>query len=383
MMNTPTRNIFVDAHVFDDLPQGTRTFIKEIYLVLAGQPGIRLYLGAYDTDNLAKTFPPGDSVVLVKFSSRSGIRRLLFDIPAIIRRYKIDYAHFQYITPLVKNCRWIVTIHDVIFDDFPEEFSLAYRIVKRLLYGASARRTDILTTVSEFSKGSIKKFLRTGSRDIHVVPNGVSEKFYEPYDKQQARDSIRKKYGFDKFILYVSRIEPRKNHLLLLRAWIDLKLYEQGYHLVFLGHETIPVPALEEMLAGLAPEAKKFFFRSSEVRDNDLLEIYRAASLFVYPSKAEGFGIPPLEAAALRVPVICSNTSAMKDFHFFGNNHIDPYDYEALKQRIAGVLAEAPDEAFLMRVAEEVKRQYTWTLSARKLYTLIIDPEKNSTLAHS
>ena len=375
--------LFVDAHVFDDKPQGTRTFIREIYLILAKLPGIRLYLGAYDTDSLAALFPPGESVVLVKYKSRSGLRRLLFDIPGIVRRYGIDYAHFQYMTPPWKNCRQIVTIHDVIFNDFPDEFSWSYRVRKRLLYGLAAWRADILTTVSEFSRGSIKKFLHTGARPVHVVPNGVSEKFFQPFDSRRSAGYIRDKYGVERYILYVSRIEPRKNHLMILRAWLELKLYEQGFHLVFLGHETIPVPDLDRMIAGLPAEAKRYLLIDSEVKDEDLLEMYRAATLFVYPSKAEGFGIPPLEAAALRVPVLCSNTSAMKDFSFFGENHLDPYDYPAFKQRLHDVLSTPPDKAYLEEVAALIRREYSWDGSARKLYRLLVPEGKNTTLAHS
>jgi glycosyltransferase involved in cell wall biosynthesis len=375
--------LFVDAHVFDDLPQGTLTFIREIYLVMARQPGIRLYLGAYDTDRLAKFFPPGENVVLINYKSRSGLRRLLFDIPAIIRKNKIDFAHFQYITPVVKNCRWIVTIHDVIFKDFPDEFSWSYRVMKRLLYGISALRADILTTVSDFSKGSIRRFLRTGDRPIHVLHNGVSARFFEPYDKQRSREHIKARYGFDRFLLYVSRIEPRKNHLFLLQAWLQLKLYEQGIHLVFLGHETIPVPSFDRMLAGLPSGVKEFVYIDSGVKDDDLLEMYRAATLFVYPSRAEGFGIPPLEAAALRVPVLCSNSSAMKDFSFFGTNQIDPYDYAAFRQRLQEMLLVPPDAAFLAGVSEIVRREYTWEGSAAILYGLLARSLKNGTLADS
>lgn len=380
-MNKPIK-VFVDAHVFDGLPQGTRTFIKGIYLHLARRPDITLYIGAYDTDHLATLFPPGDSVHLVKFRSQSSWRRLLFDIPAIIRKYGIDYAHFQYMVPAWKNCRFIVTIHDVIFNDFPAEFSPWYRWKKRLLYGISAWRSEIITTVSEFSRGSIRKYLHTGSRPVHIIHNGVSEKFFEPYDRQRSRNLIRGKYGFDKFILYVSRIEPRKNHHFLLKAWLDLELYREGYHLVFLGHETLPVPALEEELALLPAEARPYVFRSSKVNDEDLLEMYRAASLFVYPSRAEGFGIPPLEAAALCIPVLCSNTSAMRDFSFFEENLIDPFNYNELKEKLYQVLLHPPDEAWLRKVSDIVKEEYSWEHSADKLHQLLVYAGKNSNFAH-
>jgi glycosyltransferase involved in cell wall biosynthesis len=372
-MNNDSRiNLFVDAHVFDQLPQGTLTFIREIYLQIAGRPGIRLFLGAHDTDRLAGVFPPGESVVLVKYASTSGLSRLLFEVPAIIRKYDIDYAHFQYMTPLWKNCKQIVTVHDVIFNDFPDEFSRWYRMRKRLLYGLAAWRSDILTTVSDFSGASIRKFLHTGSRPIHVIHNGVNDRFFQPFDRARSKEFIRHKYGFDKFILYVSRIEPRKNHLSLLKAWLELRLFEKGYHLVFLGHGTLPVPELEQLLAQLPEEAAGRVFRSSSVGDDHLLEMYRAASLFVYPSKGEGFGIPPLEAAALKTPVLCSNTSAMRDFSFFGRYHIDPYNYEELKEKIDDILRHPPEEQWLEKVSAIIKEEYSWRSSADKLYRLLV-----------
>ncbi len=364
--------LFVDAHVFDGLPQGTRTFIKEIYLRLAGKPGIRVYLGAYDTDHLATIFPPNEDVVLIKYKSRSGLRRLVVDIPSIVRKYGIDYAHFQYMSAPFKNCKQIVTTHDVIFNDFPEEFTWSYRVSKTILFALSALRSDILTTVSEFSKRSIRKFLHTGSRPIFVVPNGVSEKFFQPFDRASCAQRIKEKFGVDNYILYVSRIEPRKNHLLALRAWLDLALYKQGISLVFLGYESIPVPELDRCLSELPPEVKKFILVDSSVKDDDLLDMYRAARLFVYPSKAEGFGIPPLEAASLRIPVLCSNTSAMKDFSFFAENHFDPYDYEAFKKRLQEILITPPDDAYLQQIAKLIRQEYSWEGAAQKFYDLLL-----------
>jgi len=137
------------------------------------------------------------------------------------------------------------------------------------------------------------------------------------------------------------------------------------------------------LLAELPPEIKRFVLIDSKVKDEDLLEMYRAARLFVYPSKAEGFGIPPLEAAALRIPVLCSNTSAMKDFSFFSENHIDPYDYEAFKKRMHDVLATSPDQAWLQQVAQLIRNDYSWEGSALKFYALLVREGKNSNLAHS
>jgi glycosyltransferase involved in cell wall biosynthesis len=375
-MSAHTIKLFADAHVFDGKYQGTRTFINEIYAVMAGKPGIELYLGAYDTKNLKKHFPGQNNIHFIKYRSRSGLVRLLYDIPSIIKRYGIDYAHFQYMAPPIKNCRFIVTIHDVIFNEYPGEFSLRYRLTKNRLYRAGALKADILTTVSEYSRRSIEKYLKINTAHTVITPNGVAQRFFDPYNKQQSQQYIKNKFGPGKYILFVSRLEPRKNHMLLLNAWLRLQLYAKGYHLVFLGHTTLHVPELEETINGLPADIREFIFLHDSVDDADLLEFYRAASVFVYPSKAEGFGIPPLEAAALQIPVICSNTSAMSDFSFFGEMHIDPANEALLTGKLEQLITNPPGDAYLSRLSGIIKQQYSWTQSAENLYNSIVN-DKN------
>jgi glycosyltransferase involved in cell wall biosynthesis len=141
---------------------------------------------------------------------------------------------------------------------------------------------------------------------------------------------------------------------------------------VLLGNKTLKSTAFENALEELSADLRRYIFLSSEVNNNDLLQFYRGAELFVYPSKAEGFGIPPLEAAALGTPVICSNTSAMSDFTFFGENHIDPNDYKTFLNRISKVLNEEKNQHQLHQISTLVRDKYNWQLSAESLYRLII-----------
>lgn len=373
MKNDRPINVFVDAHVFDGEYQGSRTFIKEIYNLLALKQDLQLHLGAYDIENLKKHFPGRSNVTFIKYESKSRYLRLLRDIPAIIKNNNIEYAHFQYIIPLLKKCRYIVTLHDVIFCDYPEEFSLSYRLVKKYLYRRSAAIADIVTTVSEHSKASIRKHLIPGRNNtIHIIPNGVHDRFFQPYNKEAAQTYIAQRYGFDKYILYVSRIEKRKNHVAALKAFLDLQLHSAGYHLVFLGHETKKVTELDELLSSLPETTRQSIYIDATVSDEDLLNFYKASATFVYPSRAEGFGIPPLEAGALRIPVICSNTSAMEAFTFFGKNHIDPQDYELFKKRLHEIITNSPGENDLAQLSETIRQQYSWTSAAEQLYSAIM-----------
>jgi glycosyltransferase involved in cell wall biosynthesis len=363
--------IFVDAHVFDSEYQGTRTFIREIYLILASKPDLELYLAAVDIQNLKKEFKNDSKIIFVQYSNKSSLSRLLFELPGLLKKLKIDIAHFQYIVPPVKTTRYLVTTHDVIFNEFPEEFSRGYRYSKNFLFGYSAKRSDILTTVSHYSERSIRKHLKIRNKPIHVIPNGVSKRFFEPYNKTEAEEYISETYKISNFVLYVSRFEPRKNHVLLLQSFLDLDLFAKGYQLVLLGHRSLEVPEFDNLYNSLTADIQKRIFIHSRINDKDLLGFYRAAQVFVYPSKAEGFGIPPLEAGALKIPVLCSNASAMSDFTFFGDNHFDPTNQEEFNNKLARVIANDKEDRNLLFVSDTIRDQYSWESSAQKLYELI------------
>ncbi|HMU09772.1 MAG TPA: glycosyltransferase family 1 protein [Ferruginibacter sp.] len=363
--------IFVDAHVFDDKFEGTRTFIKEIYTKLSAKADVHLFLGAYDTGNLENIFPAKGNITFVKYKTKSSLIRLLFDIPFIIKKYKIRYAHFQYVTPWIKNCRFIVTTHDLLFNDHPREFPFLYRYTRNFFFKKAALKADILTTVSAYSRNAISRYFHIKEEEIHIIPNAVSNLFFADYDKKNAKNYVKEKFSVEKIILLVSRIEPRKNHALLLRAFLELELYRRGFNLVFVGKESIKTPDLEKGIHDLPEEVKPFVHRFSEVDENDLLTFYRAAELFVYPSRAEGFGIPPLEAGAVKTPVLCSNSSAMSAFTFFGANHFNPDDFALLKKRMIHNVDNVPGKIEVENISETIKQNYDWAKSAAILYDLI------------
>jgi glycosyltransferase involved in cell wall biosynthesis len=373
MTGTAPIKLLVDAHVFDGEYQGSRTFINDLYVAMSKREGVELYIGAYDTKNLEKYFGNAPGIHFIKFRSRSGWIRLAYDIPRIIRKYGIGYAHFQYIVPLFKNSKFIVTTHDVLFNEYPREFSFWFRKTKNFLYKRSAHKADILTTDSEYSKRSIQKYLHIPARNINVLYPGINQAFFAPYNKQEARNMVKEQFGIGKFILYVSRFEPRKNHGMLLQAWLDLNLYEQGYHLVMLGHQSTKVEAFEQMLDEVPATIRPFIFINGKLDNSALLQFYRAADVFVYPSLGEGFGLPPLEAGAAKVPVLCSNSSAMADFSFFNENHIDPANCDQFRSRLSSILQNGVDQASLNTIAETIRERYSAETAADDLLQLIMN----------
>lgn len=375
--NPHTTRLFVEAHCFDREHQGAQTFLKEIYTLLLKEKNFCVYLAAHNVEKLKAIFPPSDNLVFLRYQGRSALYRWAFEIPRLVRKHRIDLAHFQYITPLVKNCRQLVTIHDVLVYDHPGAFPFLYRQLRRFLFRRSVRTADLLTTVSQDSKQSMQRHLPTGTKKITVLPNGVHERFFEAYHQEQAKHRVKQQFGVERYILFVGRREPRKNQHRLLKAFVELGLAAKGYALVFVGHPSLPVPLFDEAMAALSPGTRQSVFLHEQVSEEALLWLYRAAAVFVYPSTAEGFGIPPLEAAAAGVPVICSNTTAMKAFHFFAPYHIDPHSENDLKQALTRILEEPPSRAQRTRIAETIRQQYSWQPAASRLTRLVTGSEGN------
>lgn len=343
--------IFVDAHVFDSTYQGTTTYIKGIYSELVKDPGFEITLAAKNIENLKTQFPNPEFKFL-KLPEGSKIKRLLLDIPRLITEHQFHYAHFQYIIPFRKKCRTINTIHDLLFLDFPGYFPLGYRLSRYLSFRYSAMRSDLICTVSEYSKEALLKHFRLNAKKIIITPNAVSTEEREPSD-------VKKKYGLGKFILFVSRFEPRKNHYLLLEQFVKLKLYEKGYSLVFIGRmKDVLNEKYNRFFSGLSKDIKASVLHVEDINDGELMSFYKAADLFVYPSYAEGFGIPPLEAGIAGCKVLCSGQTAMKDFDFFGKYLFDPNNPSELEYKLAETLEEKnyPYES----IRQAIIQRYNW-----------------------
>lgn len=370
-MQAKTIKLFVDAHSFDTGFQGTQTFIRELYTgLLNSYPDLDIYWGVHDIEKLKTIFPSVKPENILPYKKRRpSLLRFVFDIPVYIKKYRFDYAHFQYLSPLQQpGCKYIVTTHDVLFNDFPADFSFTYRASRNLLFGRSIKKAAIKTTVSNYSQERIGYHYNIPTEEITVIPNGIRQPHLS---KEIARHIIKTKFGIGNFILYVSRIEPRKNHALLLDKYLKLRLYKQHIPLVFIGQESISVEDLQKLIGNLTAEQRAMFYWLPQVEQDDLQAFYSACRLFVYPSKAEGFGIPPLEAAICQVPVLCSSATAMRDFDFFKPHTFHPDNEVDFELKLAAIIADPPSEDNLKNIAERVSAKYQWQQSAQIFHNLL------------
>ncbi|MFH6945324.1 glycosyltransferase family 4 protein [Flavobacterium sp. FlaQc-50] len=367
MSSKNTISIFVDCHVFDDGFQGTRTYLKGLYSELIRQQELHFFLGSTKPDHLASIFGNHSNVTYIKYKYHNKYLRLLVDIPQIIKKYKIDFAHFQYIVSPLKRCKYIVTTHDVLFIDFPGFFPFFSRMVNRIVYRQSAKLADIRLTVSEYSKQQIQQHF--GISNYEITPNAVEDAFFKEYDKELIKAKVRKEFALNEYIIYVSRWEPRKNQQMVLKAFVDLELYKKQ-QLLFLGNHTIVAQEYNEIYDKLSPEIKEQVVTLENTDFQTMLLLLRGANVSVYPSVAEGFGIPPLESVAAKIPTICSDKTAMSDFSFFEEFYFDPYNQIEFNKKLLQILEENRSSDFEI-MAQKIKENYNWEKSADVLYRLI------------
>ena len=234
-------------------------------------------------------------------------------VPWVLRRERPDVYHApHYVLPPAVRCRSVVTIHDCIHLMFPQYLPnrAAYAYARASMW-AAARRSDRILTVSEASKRDILHFFNVKPEKIVVVYNAIDEHFSAtPSEEQVAR--IRERYQLDhKFVLYVGNIKPHKNLVRLIEAFSQLRRTHDDLKLLIIGDEISKYATLRRAVHRYKLHKHVRFL--GYLKDDTLTVLYRLASVFVFPSLYEGFGLPPLEAMASGTPVVTSNVSSLPE----------------------------------------------------------------------
>ncbi|GGC64956.1 hypothetical protein GCM10011387_18260 [Pedobacter quisquiliarum] len=253
---------------------------------------------------------------------------------------------------------YINTIHDVLFLEYPQYFSLTYRLINGTLFRISAAKSDILLTVSNYSKEHISQKFHIPLDELLVTPNGVSVNTSGVHNTTTLKT---------KNILYVSRYEYRKNHIDLLNAFLALKLYQQGYKLTFVGSKNAPIEqaAFNKLQQQIPEHLSSHIIFLENLTFDELNTLYIKAEYFVYPSLAEGFGIPPIEAAIYNCKVLCSSTTAMADYTFF-KHRFDPNIKGELENKLREIMKD--NEYPFEQIREKVLAIYSWDNISGILY---------------
>ena len=224
-----------------------------------------------------------------------------------------------------KPIKKIVTIHDLIFERYPQYYSFFDRKIHFWKFRKAANSADKIIAISEQTKRDIIQFLKVPESKIEVIYQGCHKAFKE----QQSEEFIQKtkeKYSLpEKFILNVGTIEERKNLLNVLKALKDTNI-----PLVVVGKKTKYFRKVEQFV-----QQHKISVQFLEgVSMDELAAIYKLADIFVYPSFFEGFGIPVIEALFSKTVVITSNTSCLPEAGGPDSVYVDPENHLDIQSKI-------------------------------------------------
>jgi glycosyltransferase involved in cell wall biosynthesis len=305
--------------------------------------------------------------------SANPFRRLGFDLPMRVRADRPDVLHVQYTGPISCAAPMVVSVHDVSYLEHPQYFTRFRAMQLKLTVKRTIHAAARVLTPSEFSRDAILRHYPIDERKVVVVPNAASSVF-RPIERQLAAGMVERKFGIHgPFVLMVGDLQPRKNHLGLLRAFEDvIRAHPQLPHrLVFVGKETWYSKELHRAVvaSGIADRVTFTGF----VEDADLLHFYGACDLLVFPSFYEGFGLPILEAMACARAVTCSNLTAMPEVADGAAILFDPHSSTEIGRAIRDVLVDSELRARLERLGTQRAAQFSWEKAARSTLEVYYD----------
>lgn len=259
-----------------------------------------------------------------------------------------------------KGCKYIVTIHDLIFIHTPQYYHWIDRQIYNFKFRRACRCADRVIAVSEYTKQEIMHYYHTPESKIDVVYQGCDPVFSQEIEEGKLQE-VKARYQLpDKFVLYVGSIEERKNLMLVAKAMAELNR-RAAIHVVAVGRRTAYVDQIQDFLKAQGIDHLFHFYH--QVSYADLPSFYKWASTFAYPSRIEGFGIPLLEAISSGVPAIGCTGSCLEEAGGPNSIYVNPDDAKGMADAI---LRTCTDETLRQHMISEGKK-YALNFSDEKL----------------
>lgn len=281
-------------------------------------------------------------------------------LPQALRETRAELALFMaFPCPVLYGGHSVSTVHDLSCHDCPDTMTAKGRLLWRVLDGRATSGDRRVLTISEFSKSRICGHYGKDPSQVAVAYCGIDTGLFNRETGISRKAEVRQRYGLPEspFVLSLSTLEPRKRLDLLVGAWT--RLWHEGRRdrdLVLAGRRGWKV---DELLAGVPDEAKGHIRFTGFVEDTDLPVLYRMADLFVFPSRYEGFGLPPVEAHDSGARVLCSDIECLREIcgdkvAYFRNSD-------------EGDLVRALTDPTLFDEVSDEPLEYSWDTEARKV----------------
>jgi glycosyltransferase involved in cell wall biosynthesis len=329
--------IAIDAHSLGTQAGGNETYYRQLIRGLAGDKSKNRYTLFHTHPFTLNEIEHDPRFTLHKIPQNPTVR-LTTALPLALRQIQPDVFHCQYIKPLWGSGKTVVTIHDLAHEHFPAFFHPLEVIRMRKLVRWTAKKAHHIITVSEFSAADIAERFALPRDKITVAYQSASPDFH-PRDKELFREHLSREYGVHSpFILYVGRIQARKNLPRLVEAFAQIRKRGSAVQLVIVGKKDWQSELLLAKIQELGLESNVLF--PGFVPFHDLPLFYNAAEIFVFPSFFEGFGLPVIESMASGVPTITSFGSALEEVAGDGALLVDPNDTSSIAEAMGRLLSD-------------------------------------------
>lgn len=278
----------------------------------------------------------------------------------------LDLIHITtFVMPPDFKGKIVSTIYDITFKIHPE-----FHTPENIAHcdkgtREAVEKADAIITISKNSKEDLIKHYGCDPQKIHVTLLAGDEHF-KPCDNYERKEAVRKKYRLQKpFILNVGTVEPRKNVLGLIKAYLTLpEKIQTEFELVIAGGKGWLNSDIFDFIKKNKLENKVRFL--GFVDDEDLPIIYNLAKIFVYPSFYEGFGLPVIEAMSGGCPVICSNISSMPEIGKEAAELINPHDFHQIGQSLKTLLKDEKKLGKMKEKGLKHAKNFSWKKCARQ-----------------
>jgi glycosyltransferase involved in cell wall biosynthesis len=358
--------IAIDARKLHDF--GIGTYLRNLLRGLAKIDQTTEYVLLCNKDDIAVAASLGPNFRAVAESAGHYSFAEQISIPMAVARARVDVFHApHYVLPVLTPGPTVVTIHDCIHLMFPQYLNhrLGYAYARAAMWTATHKSARILT-VSEQSKRDILKFFKVPPDKIVVTPNSIEGRFGVDPSDEEVRQTRERYQLSHPYILYVGNIKPHKNLERLIEAFHLVRSQGRSeLELLIIGDEIGKLQALRRAVHKY--DLHRYVRFHGYVPDKTLSVLYRLASVFVFPSLYEGFGLPPLEAMASGTPVVTSNVSSLPEVVGDAAVLVDPYSPEAIADGILKVLQSSHLRAELRQRGFARVKEYSWARSVQRV----------------
>lgn len=280
---------------------------------------------------------------------------------------QIYHATEHLLPRLPKTTATVLTVHDLIFERFPQHHTLTNRLYLKLAMPLFVRRADAVIAVSHSTKQDLVELYRTPPAKVHVIHEGIDDRF-APIGPPGVY-GVKSKYSPDRpYLLMVGTLEPRKNHAAALTLLARLKAEEFPHRLVIVGGKGWLFEPIQRQVDQLGLTDDVVF--AGFVADGDLPALYTGADCVVMPSLYEGFGFPVLEAMACGAPVVCSNVSSLPEVAGDAALLVDLMDVDALHAAVRRVLTDGELAQHLSTAGPRQAAGFRWERCAAETAAL-------------